>query len=77
MLERGATGIYNCGTGRQTSINQLAHIVREISGKALEIVHDKPREGDIRHSYANIDRALKLGYTPTTNLKEDLRRYFF
>ncbi len=71
------TGIYNCGTEKETSINELAKIIKNISGKDLEIVHLPPREGDIRRSYASIEKARSIGYKPTTNLKRDIERYFF
>jgi len=77
VLEKHATGIYNCGTGKATSIDELANIIIELSNKELMIVYDKPREGDIKHSYADISRAKALGFTPTTNLKDDIQRFFF
>jgi nucleoside-diphosphate-sugar epimerase len=41
---------------------------------SLEILHDKPRPGDIRDSYANISKAEKLlGYSPKVPLEEGLR----
>lgn len=77
VMKRRATGIYNCGTGKETSINELAKLILELSGRDLKIIYDKPREGDIKRSYADISRALDIGYSPKTNLKEDLKRYFF
>lgn len=77
VLEKRATGIYNCGTGEETSINTLAKIIVELSGKEGRIIHSEPREGDIRRSYADISQARQLGYKPSTNLKEDLKAYFF
>ncbi len=77
VMNKKATGAYNCGTGKETSINALAEMIREISGKELEIKHGPPRAGDIKRSYASIEKAKKLGYVPRTNLKEDLRRFFF
>ena len=77
VLKKNAEGVYNCGTGKETSINELARIIIELSGKEIEIIHDKPREGDIKRSYADISRALNIGYEPKTSLKEDLQRYFF
>ena len=77
VLKKNAEGVYNCGTGKETSINELARIIIELSGKEIEIIHDKPREGDIKRSYADISKALNIGYEPKTSLKEDLQRYFF
>ncbi len=77
VSEKKATGVYNCATGREISINKLAEMIKELSGKDVPIMHDKPRDGDIRRSYADITRARNLGFEPHTNLKEDLRRFFF
>lgn len=77
VIEKEATGIYNCATGKETSINELARIIKELSQKSIEIIHDRPRKGDIRRSYASIEKAKKLGYLPKTNLREDIKYYFF
>lgn len=77
VLDKKATGVYNCGTGQETSINELATIISEISGKKLEIIHREPRPGDIKRSCADITRARAIGYVPQTNLKDDLKKYFF
>ncbi len=76
-LTKKAEGVYNCGTEKKTSINELARIIAELSGREIKIKHDKPREGDIRKSYAHISKAKEIGYEPKTNLKEDLKNYFF
>ena len=77
LVKNKITGIYNCGTGKETSINELANIIQEVSGKNLKIIHSSPREGDIRKSYANIQKAKNTGYIPTTDLKKDIAKYFF
>ncbi len=77
VVERNANGIYNCGTGRETSINELAQIVKNLSGKKLKIIYKPPRRGDIKRSYADITRARRIGFNPTTMLSRDLQRYFF
>lgn len=65
---------FNIGTGVATSVNQLANVLLEITGKAhLRLHHSKPREGDIKHSVADISKAKKrLRYTPKVTLKEGL-----
>jgi UDP-glucose 4-epimerase len=41
-----ATGqVFNIGSGRKTSVNQLANLLVEKSGKRLDIIHDNPEEG--------------------------------
>jgi len=68
--------IFNIGTGVATTINQLANMLLELAGKnSLETVHSEPREGDIRHSVADISKAKeKLGYCPKVSLKDGLKR---
>ncbi len=66
---------YNIATGKSVSINELAELMISISGKNLEIQHDPPREGDLRFSEANIQRAIdELNYQPNITLKEGLSK---
>ena len=68
--------IFNIGTGVGTTINRLASMLLELEGKnSLETVHSEPREGDIRHSVADISKVKeKLGYCPKVSLKDGLKR---
>ena len=64
----------NVGTGRATSVNQVAKLLTEGLGKDLkpEVV-GKYREGDIRHCFADISRARKLlGYEPKVSLEDGI-----
>jgi len=64
----------NIGSGRETSINELAEKMLEISGKRLPVVHGEARRGDIRRSLANLGKAEKLlGYKPRKRLEEGLK----
>ena len=76
MEKNGAEGeIFNVGFGRAVSVQELAETVLETAGVDLEIRHDKPRLGDIKHSYADVSKAEKLlGYRPTVSLKAGLRK---
>ena len=66
--------IINLGSGIETSINQLAGMLLELTGAKSELRHAPPRAGDIRHSVARIDRAKSaLGYEPTVPLRDGLR----
>lgn len=76
-LKRGECGeAYNVGTGRETSILELAEIIMEIAGIRSEPVFDKPHKGDIRRSCADISKAKKLGFEPKTDLRRDLEEIF-
>ena len=59
-LEDATGQVINVGSGKPTSINELAKTLLELSGKNLEIIHEKSRLGDIKDSYANISKAQKL-----------------
>ena len=75
MEKREAEGeVFNIGSGKATSINELAKAMLELSDVDTSISHDAPRAGDIKHSYAEISKAQKLlGYQPKVSLKDGLR----
>ncbi|MEM2924636.1 MAG: GDP-mannose 4,6-dehydratase [Methanocellales archaeon] len=74
MRKQKAIGqVYNVGTGKPTMIKALAAEIIEIAGKKLKPVYTKPREGDIKQSYADIRKAKSLGFKPKVNLREGLR----
>jgi len=64
----------NVGTGRATSVRQVATLLTEGLGKTIEAeVVGKYREGDIRHCFADISRARKLlGYEPKVSLEQGI-----
>lgn len=65
---------YNVGTGRATSVNELAATVRRLARTDPPIVHSDARPGDIRHSRADLDRTRReLGFEPTVDLEGGLR----
>ena len=70
--ESGATGVYNIGTGKSVSVNELAEKVVSAMGRQLKPVHAARRAGDIRLSVADISRARAFDYLPRTSLEEGL-----
>jgi UDP-glucose 4-epimerase len=65
---------FNCGTGKRSTILELADAIRVLSGGEARIKHVDPRIGDIRHSCADIASAEKtLGYSPKIPLNEGLK----
>ena len=75
MKSSNAEGeVFNVGSGKPTSINELAKTVLELAGVDLEIRYEKPRAGDIKDSYADISKAKKhLGYEPKVSLRDGLQ----
>lgn len=67
----------NCGSGKGTSINALAHAVVGASGKEVEVLHIEPRVGDIRHSVSDMSQAIEaLDFETRVGLAEGLRTFF-
>lgn len=65
--------VFNVCTGRATTINKLAALLREITGNDVEVVHGPPRTGDIRHSLGSPTKAdARFGVPATTDLKTGL-----
>lgn len=72
--EKAEGEVFNIGSGKPTSINELAKTVLELGNVDLEIKYEKHRTGDIEHSLADITKARKLlGYEPKVNLSDGLR----
>lgn len=67
--------IFNVGCGERTTLNQLIETLRRITGLRPEVRYTAARQGDVRHSLADIRLAReRLGYFPTVRFEEGLRR---
>jgi len=65
----------NIGTGKTIKIKKLAEMIKEITGSKSPIVHKDPRPGEVQRLCADITMAKGLGFEPTTNFEEDLKKY--
>ncbi len=72
MLGRNHT--FNIGTGKETSINQLAETIKSVLGSASPVIHVDPVPGDVPRSAADTTLSLQLGWRPKTCLEEGLKR---
>jgi len=68
------TGAFNIGSGRQTSVIELANLVLRLTGRDVAPLYHPPKPGEIRHSFADISRAREFGYSPKHNLEEGIRK---
>ena len=67
--------VLNVATGVRVSLLDLLAILADLTGRRLEPVFEPARPGDVEHSFASIDAATRaLGYTPTVDMVEGLRR---
>jgi len=65
----------NVATGGRISLNELLRVMQKIVGTSLQPVYAEGRQGDVRDSQADITKArTRLGYEPTVDLEEGLRR---
>lgn len=67
----------NIGTGRPTSIKELAHEVAAVTGRTkADIIHDEPRPGDVVGLfYADTTKAQKLlGFEAWVSLRDGLAK---
>ena len=67
---------FNIGSGKPVSINELADMMLRLSGKEwLKPIHVEPMRGDVRHSYADISKAMeRLKFRPKTPLEDGLTK---
>jgi UDP-glucose 4-epimerase len=72
----GVSGrIFNISAGAPTTVDELAETIGRLLGKRVERTYLPPRPGDLRNSWADIGAAREiLGYEPTIDLEEGLRR---
>lgn len=69
-----ATGVFNIASGKSTSLNQLATMIGEAAGRDVVPGYAEPRQGDIKHSLADVSKAGEIGYRPELMVDEGLRR---
>lgn len=72
----GVSGAFNIASGESLTLNRLVAMLREASGRAVEVDHAPDRRGDVRHSRADISRAREtLGYAPAAEMAAGLGEY--
>lgn len=73
-IER-ARGVFNIGSGKAVTINQLAKLIlKTLNREDLKPVYAPPRPGDIKHSIADITKSRKiLGFEPKISLEEGIK----
>ena len=67
--------IMNIGSGMEVTINQLAGMIGEVTGRRVHVLYNKSTSGGISRLVAEITLAKeKLGFVPKISLREGLRR---
>lgn len=65
---------YNIATGHKITLNELLKILSDIYSIEFNVNYGEVRQGDIKESYAVIDKAIsKLEWKPTVELEKGLK----
>jgi len=68
-------GVFNVGTGEETSVVDLYELCRRVAGSELEAEHAPARLGELQRSVLDVSLAEReLGWRARTTLEEGLRR---
>ncbi len=67
---------FNVGTGRGTSVNELAGTMEGVAGVQPGREHKDPRPGELRHSTLDTRRLRALGWACQWSLEEGLRETY-
>jgi UDP-glucose 4-epimerase len=74
-LKKNIKGIFNIGTGKETSVNQLFQKINKIFGGNTQKKHTPAKKGEQKRSCLDCQKAKKkLGWKNKVNLDEGLKR---
>ena len=73
LLALSASGIYNLGTGKETSVLDLVEVLKKVSGEDFPVVFGEERKGEIDRIALSSEKAREaLGWTPSFSLEEGI-----
>jgi UDP-glucose 4-epimerase len=68
-----ANGVFQVGTGEETSLLQLAHLLFEAGGADIPIEYASASPGDVPRNVSDVSHAHRLlGYSPRVQLRDGL-----
>ncbi|MEO0991667.1 MAG: GDP-mannose 4,6-dehydratase, partial [Pseudomonadota bacterium] len=72
-ISTGASGVFQLGSGRPTTVNELIEAMRRVTGRDFDVRYEDFRAGEIHTTWCDITKAREnLGFTPDTNLDSGL-----
>ncbi len=72
-----AGGVFNIGSGKTRTVNELASYLKDLSQKDIEVIHDAPIVGEIKYSSSDVSLSKeKLGFEASIGFAEGLKRTF-
>ena len=74
-LAYDGSGVFNVGTGRETSVNELFRLLRAETGADVEETHGPAKPGEQQRSVLGYENAERdLGWTPQVPVEDGLAR---
>lgn len=66
---------FNIGTGIETDVNRIFHLLNQLTGRNVQEQHGPPKPGEQKRSVIDYKKAKKLlGWEPKVHLEEGLKR---
>jgi UDP-glucose 4-epimerase len=73
--QKAAGQMFNVATGRRVTLNETFKVLQDLTGYKGQPKYGSVREGDVKHSLADISKAKDgLGYQTLVDFEEGLRR---
>jgi len=70
--------VFNIGANRSLSVNNVVSSIVTLSGRRVNPIYEPKREGETRHTLADITRSREiLGWSPGIHFEEGLERTFY
>ena len=64
---------FNVGTGKETTVVELAQSLMQASGHKVDVHHAAERRGELRHSALDTARLRNLGWQPRYDIEQGLK----
>jgi UDP-glucose 4-epimerase len=73
-LDYDKSDVFNIGTGKETDVNELFHLIKKAAGSQAEEVHGPAKAGEQLRSCLSYEKAERiLGWKPEVDLKQGLQ----
>lgn len=71
------TGIFNIGSGRGYTINEIITVIEKVTGKAAQVAYEPGRNFDVPANVLGISHAKEeLGWEPTMDIEKGVGRMY-
>lgn len=68
--------VFNVATGKRNSILEMIGLYEKINQISVEIRYEEARNGDIKHSYADVSKLASAGFEAEHSLESGLMKYW-